>query len=86
MIRSKFIPQIFAGFYYSNDNKTIGCHTQIPSLGDCKLPNVENAVMDTSLDIISHSGELIVECGEKTIVLKCEHGSWDQTLVFCPGK
>ena len=42
--------------------------------------------MDTSSDVVAHSGELSVKCGEETIVMKCEHGSWDQALVFCPGK
>jgi hypothetical protein len=51
---------------------------------DCKLPTIDNAIMDTSTAVISHLSELSVECGDETFVLKCEHGKWDQTLVFCP--
>ena len=49
------------------------------------MPKIENAVMDTSSEIVSHLSELSVSCGDETVVMKCEHGSWDQTLVFCPG-
>ena len=52
--------------------------------GDCKAPKIDNAIMDTSTDVFSHLSELSVICGDETIVLKCEHGSWDQTLAFCP--
>jgi len=51
---------------------------------NCKLPMIDNAIMDTSTEVIPHLSELSVKCGDETIVLTCEHGSWDQALVFCP--
>ncbi|KAL5252519.1 hypothetical protein ACHWQZ_G015335 [Mnemiopsis leidyi] len=67
-----------------SDKKESSGAFYVTQTNDCKLPNVENALMDTSSDVVAHSGELSVKCGEETIVMKCEHGSWDQALVFCP--
>jgi len=67
-----------------SDGKQSSGAFYVTQTSDCKLPSIENAVMDSSSDIISHLGELKVNCGDETIVIKCEHGSWDQTLVFCP--
>jgi len=67
-----------------SDGKRSSGAFYVTQTSDCKLPKIENAVMDTSSEIVSHLSELSVSCGDETVVMKCEHGSWDQTLVFCP--
>ena len=78
-------PRLFALVNYSTRSLTHLTKFFL-SIGDCKLPVINNALIESSSSVIAHSSELNVRCGDEIVVLKCEHGSWDQTLVFCPGK
>eukprot|EP00116_Pleurobrachia_bachei_P005040 sb/3465302/ len=54
---------------------------------DCAVPDIPNAVYpggSAPTEIIGHTGTLEVVCGEDTIVMQCQLGSWDTRIVACP--
>jgi len=82
-IRTKDVGIYVCSAKFSDRKESSGAF-YVTKTNNCKLPKIDNALMDTSSEIIAHSGELSVKCGQETIVMKCEHGTWDRTLVFCP--
>ena len=52
--------------------------------GDCLVPSINNAVLGTTMDVVEHSTEVSVLCGTENLVIKCYHGTWSHSIIYCP--
>eukprot|EP00116_Pleurobrachia_bachei_P001595 sb/3461857/ len=68
-----------------DDGATSAASHNLVQSQDCRVPEIENAVFPENQGaVVEHMGSLSIGCGEETVVIHCQYGSWNKHVFSCP--